>query len=148
MIETTNMSEWIQYLVFESDSEEYGIPIEKTNCIIDNDLDITRVPTAPEYVLGVINLRGDIVPVVDFRKKLGNFNCAKNSKGKIIVIYTENSNVGILVDMVVDVIRIDRECMESSAPYTRNSNKEYFTAVAKYNQRIIIILDMEKFLSE
>jgi purine-binding chemotaxis protein CheW len=148
MIETESISEWIQYLVFKSEDEEYGISIEKINCIIDNDLSITRVPTAPEDVLGVINLRGDIVPIVDFRKKLGSTSCDQNGKEKIIVIYTEDSSVGIMVDMVLDVIHIDRESMESSEPYTAHTHKEYFTAVAKYNQRLIIILDIDKFLSE
>lgn len=148
MVETAVINNSSQYLAFKLGSEEYGLPIANITSIVDNDSSITRVPTAPEHILGVINLRGDIVPIIDLAKKLGFDSGTDFSKKKIIIANTEDLYVGIVVDIVLDVIHVSGDCMENSAPYADNKNKEYFAAIAKYDDRLIIILDIDKLLKE
>lgn len=148
MAETTVLNDLNQYLVFKLYKEEYALEIDKITSIIDNNLFITRVPTAPEHILGVINLRGDIIPVMDLRKKLGLPDDVENNKKKIIVTSYKDFSVGIMVDMVMDVIQLQEDCMESIDPYADHSLKEYFSAIAKHGQRLIITLKLESLVSE
>ena len=148
MAETIVQNKSNQYLVFRLGNEEYGLAIENVMSIVDNDSAITRVPTTPEYILGVINLRGDIIPIIDLAKKLGFTSDGEFNRKKIIVVNTDVYNVGIMVDIVLDVIQISGDSMENSAPYADDANKEYFAAVAKYDNRLIIMLDVEKLLED
>ncbi|HHW30469.1 MAG TPA: purine-binding chemotaxis protein CheW [Clostridiaceae bacterium] len=148
MFQTTSLNNYSQYLAFRLGIEEYGLPIANINSIVDNDSPITRVPTAPEHVLGIINLRGDIVPIIDLAKKLGFASVDNNNKKKVIIANSADLFVGFLVDTVLDVINISGDSMEDSAPYTDSVTRDYFASVAKYDNRLIIILDIEKLLKE
>lgn len=147
MIQTSSVSNYSQYLAFKLGIDEYGLPIANINSIVDNDYPITRVPTAPEHVIGIINLRGDIVPIINLSKKLGVPSEDNPDNKKIIITNKNDIIVGFLVDTVLDVIQLSGDSLEDSAPYADSFNKDYFAAVAKYDGRFIIILDIEKLLA-
>jgi purine-binding chemotaxis protein CheW len=146
-----NMSDQItgtiyQLVSFIIENEEFGVDILKVQEII-RTVDITRVPRAPEFVEGVINLRGKIVPVIDLRKRFGIPKRDRDSETRIIVVELPDKVVGFLVDKVKEVIRVEKSIIEPPPELTTNVDANYITGVAKLRDRLLILLDLDKVLS-
>jgi len=139
---------YLQVLTLKLGDDEYGIDISKITTIIENNYSVTRVPGAPEYIQGVINLRGDIVPVMELRKKLKLAHAEDTEETKIIVVNVEDMMVGIKVDKVLEVIQLDRKSIDEISSADDEEVKGYFMGLGKYNDRVIILINAEKLVKE
>ncbi len=135
-----------QLVSFVIENEEFGVDILKVQEII-RTVEITRVPKAPEFVEGVINLRGKIVPVVDLRKRFGIARKERDNETRIIVVELVDKVVGFLVDKVKEVIRVEKSIIEPPPELTTNISTNYITGVAKLQDRLLILLDLDRVLS-
>ncbi len=131
-----------QLVVFRLNDEEYAIMIDRVREII-NYVPVTRMPGAPMYFEGVINVRGKIVPVVDFAAKMG-LAAKEQASRQIVIVETMNKEVGLTVDMVTEVIQTMPEnfaCVDAEA------GGHGLRKVYTFHDRIIILLDIEQMLS-
>jgi len=144
---STQTNETIYQLVsFVVENEEFGVDILKVQEII-RTVDITRVPKSPDFVEGVINLRGKIVPVIDLRKRFGIGKKDRDNETRIIVVELTDKVVGFLVDKVKEVIRVEKSIIEPPPELTTNIDSSYITGVAKLQDRLLILLDLDRVLS-
>src|SRR5574344_125089 len=139
-------------LTFSLGNEGYGVSILKVKEIIGM-LDITPVPKTPEFIKGVINLRGKIIPVMDLRLKFGMEEKEYNERTcSIVVEVTINGNqrlLGVVVDMVSEVVTISSEQIEPPPEYGNNNTNNFILGIGKIKDRVVIILDIDKiFLCE
>lgn len=137
----------LQLVSFKIGKEEFGVDILKVQEII-RMMKITKVPNAPEYVDGVVNLRGKVIPVVDLRKRLGLEQKERDKKTRIIVVELENRTIGFIVDEVSEVLRIPRNITEAPPKIVSGIDSEYITAVGKLEDRLLILLDLEKVFNQ
>ncbi len=144
--EQKQSDEILQLVSFNIGEEEFGVDILKVQ-EINRMLNVTRVPNAPEYVEGVINLRGKVIPVVDLRKRFGLPPKEHDKNTRIIVIELSGKTVGFVVDSVKEVLRIPKSVTEPPPALATNINSEYITAVGKLDDRLLTLLDMERVLS-
>lgn len=145
--EKTEMSnELIQLVTFKIGNEEFGVDIFKVR-EINKMMQITKVPESPEYVEGVVNLRGNVTPIVDLRKRLGVVQNETTEKTSIIVVELGKTAVGLIVDEVKEVLRIQSTITEPPPELVAGVNSEYITSVAKLDDRLLILLDLNKILS-
>jgi purine-binding chemotaxis protein CheW len=139
--------ELFQLVSFTIGQEEFGLDIQ---CIqeINRMVDITRVPNSPEYVTGVINLRGKVIPIIDLRKRFGFPPKDSDKNTRIIVVELSGMVVGFVVDTVREVIRIPKNITEPPPAIVAGIGSEFITAVAKLENRLLILLDLERILRE
>ncbi len=149
MVEKLNdltMSGAREYLTFRLDQEEYGIDILKVQEIRGYEPP-TRVANAPNFIKGVVNLRGTIVPIVDMRLK---FNCAKseyNSFTVVIVLNLRSRIVGIVVDSVSDVMELPAESLKVAPEIESVIDSSAVVGLGSVGDRMLILLDIEKLMS-
>jgi len=131
--------ESVQVVVFNIDNEEYGANILKVTTI-ERALTVARVPRTPQFVKGVINLRGEIIPVLSLRQRLGFPEIDETEDTRIIIIKTGEIVAGFYVDAVTEVLQIE------SANIERNNNisSEYISGLGKVGSRIVTLLNLEK----
>ncbi len=132
-----------KYLTCYLAEEEYAIPILKVQEIIGL-VDITPVPNTSMHVLGVINLRGKIIPVVDLSSKLGMMSAESSRETCIIVIETEKNPIGVVVDRVAEVADIPQDHVEPPPDMGPGVDTEYFTGVGKVEGRVQLLLNIER----
>ena len=138
--------ELLQLVSFTIGGEEFGVEILKVQ-EINRMLDVTRVPNAPEYVDGVINLRGKVIPVINLRRRFGLDRKEYDKDTRIVVVELSGKIVGFVVDAVSEVLRIPKNVTEPPPPFVAGVDAEYVTAVGKLEDRLLILLDLEKVLS-
>jgi len=136
----------LQLVSFVIENEEFGVNILKVQEII-RSVSITRVPKSPDYVAGVINLRGKIVPVIDLRKRFSLKPKEADKDTRIIVVELDDKVVGFLVDKVKEVIRVESEIIEPPPDLTTDISTHYITGVAKLPDRLLILLDLDRVLT-
>ncbi len=134
-----------KYLTFVLCGEEYGIEILKVREII-GIMNITPVPQTPEYIKGVINLRGKVIPVIDLRLKFGFQKAEYTKETCIIVVEVRNILTGIIVDTVSEVLDVSSKELESSPDFGNGVNTEIFLGMAKIKNKVKILLDIDKVL--
>ncbi|HTY09824.1 MAG TPA: chemotaxis protein CheW [Bacteroidota bacterium] len=137
--------ELLQLVSFKIGEEEFGVDILKVQ-EINRMLEVTRVPNAPEYVDGVINLRGKVIPIIDLRRRFGMERREKDKNTRIVVVELEGKVVGFVVDAVSEVLRIPKSVTEPPPPIVAGIETDYITAVGKLEDRLLILLDLEKVL--
>jgi purine-binding chemotaxis protein CheW len=115
---------------------------------INKLIEMTRVPQAPEYVLGILNLRGEIVTIIDLGKKLGLKSTELNHKTRNIIVNSNGEHIGLMVEQISDVIQVEWEKVEPPPANIGDVQGKYFTGVFKTADRLIGILDVEKVLKE
>ena len=139
-----------KYLTFSLNKEEYGIGILKVKEIIGM-MPITTVPRTPEFVKGVINLRGKVIPVIDLRLKFSMEAIPYSERTCIIVVEIESQDstvlIGIVVDAVSEVLNIKEEDIEETPAFGTRLNTDYILGMAKMEGRVKILLDIDKVLS-
>ncbi|MCZ7603238.1 MAG: chemotaxis protein CheW [Melioribacteraceae bacterium] len=143
-IEITDL---IQLVSFKVGREEFGIDILKVQ-EINRMLKITKVPNAPDFVEGVVNLRGRIIPVIDLRKRLKIESREHDNKTRIVVVDITGNTVGFIVDEVNEVLRIPKDIIENPPELVATVDSEFITSVAKLEDRIIILLDLDNLLKQ
>jgi len=140
-------SDVLQLVTFRLGNEEFSVDILKVQEII-RDMELTRVPRAPDFVEGVINLRGRVIPVIDLRKRFGFESCEKTTETRIIVIDVNERTVGLRVDGVSEVLRLPADTVEPAPSLVTGSGSDYISGVGKVEERLIILLDVGKLLSD
>jgi purine-binding chemotaxis protein CheW len=139
-------SDLLQLVTFSLGNEEYAVDILKVQ-EINRMKEITRVPSAPAYVEGVINLRGKVMPVIDLRKKFGLDARENDVHSRIMIMDIEGITMGLIVDAVSEVLRIPASIVESP-PMAFETGTEFITGIAKLENRLIILLDMDRLIGK
>jgi len=139
-------NEELQLVVFKLGEEEYGVEITQVQEII-RVMETTRVPKAPTFIKGVINLRGKVIPVIELKKRFGLTECNIDDQTRIIVVEVQDYTVGMIVDCVSEVLRLSSESIEPTPPVFSNLSDEYIRGVGKLENRLLILLDLDKILS-
>lgn len=134
-----------QIVVFDLASEAYGIGIATVREIIRMQ-DITYVPDAPEFVEGVINLRGRVIPVVDLRKRFGLPVTEQTADSRIVVVHIAGEDIGVVVDVVAEVLRVSEQSIEAASTLVTTEDSYYMDGIAKLGERLLILLDLDKVL--
>ncbi len=135
----------LQLVTFTIANEEFGVDILRVQEII-RFMEITKVPNAPHFVEGVINLRGKVIPIVDLRTRFGLVGKDKDSHTRIIVVDIQNTIVGFVVDSVSEVLRIKHDTVEPPPPVVAGIESEYIKGVGKLDDKLLILLDLDKLL--
>jgi purine-binding chemotaxis protein CheW len=138
--------ELLQLVTFSIGEEEFGVEILKVQEII-RTMEITKVPRAPEFVEGVINLRGKVIPIIDLRRRFGLDSKKHDKHTRIIVIEINNMIVGFIVDSVSEVLRIPAGTVEPPPPVVAGMESDYISGVGKLQDRLLILLDLDRLLS-
>ncbi len=134
-------------IVFRLGQEEYALSVQNVGSI-ERILPITRVPSTPSFVKGVINLRGVVTPVIDLKRRFHNEGTEFTNQTRIIIINFEDITVGIIVDSADDVVDIDESQIEPPPEVVGMVEVDYITGVVKLDNRLLILLDLEKILSK
>jgi len=137
----------LKQVIFKLDNEEYGLDIMKVNGI-EKYQEVVKVPNSPEYIEGIINLRGEVLPVYSLRKKFALEQKEPDDETKIIVVFTNNMKIGFVVDSVVEILNIEEEDVESAPRLVTGINRKYISSVAKQDQRMIILIDIDLIVSD
>ena len=140
------MAKNLQLVVFNVGKELYGVGIDKVQEIVRVP-EVTEVPDAPVFLEGVINLRGKVVPVIDLRKRLRLQGIEKTRSTRVLITENGRSKVGLLVDSVSEVLKVQPDSVEEPPEMISAIGVEYITGVVKAEERLIIILDIKKILS-
>lgn len=147
MDEKNITNELRKFLVFRLCSEEYGLDIQKITTIIEKDMEIARVPKTPAFLKGVVNLRGEIIPVISLRKKFKLPDDEYTEETRIIIVKLEEFTVGLIVDSVAEVVELDDDSIENITDISGDLSLDYITGVGKAEGRIITLLNLEKLVS-
>ncbi|HEY9072259.1 MAG TPA: chemotaxis protein CheW, partial [Candidatus Ozemobacteraceae bacterium] len=139
--------ELVQLVSFQMAGETYALEIKQVEGII-NMLPMTRVPKSPPHIEGVINLRGEILPVINLRRRLKQAEKARTHEDQIIILSFEREKVkvGFLVDRVQEVLRLPQSAIEPPSHVSEGVNVEHLRGVGKLGNRIIILLNAEKIV--
>ncbi len=139
--------EVVQLVSFNIGDEEFGVDILKVQ-EINRMVEITRVPNSPDYVEGVINLRGKVIPIIYMRKRLGMPAKPLDKDTRIIVVEIDKKVIGFIVDSVNEVLRINKSITEPPPSMVAGIDSDFITAIAKLEDRLLILLDLEKILTK
>lgn len=139
------MASNLQIVGFRIGKEMFGVPIALVHEIVRVP-EVTAVPEAPEYVEGVINLRGRIVPVVDLRKRFAEKQISSGKKNRILVTEIDKRIVGVIVDSTSEVLKLKEEQVEAPPSDLVDGNATYITGIARVHDRLVILVDLRKIL--
>lgn len=147
-METSAVGEEIlQFVTFTLNNEDYAVDIL---CVqeINRITEITQVPNSEEYIEGVVNLRGKVIPIINLRNKFGFEEIPKDDNSRIIIMEINNITNGLIVDSVSEVLRIPSSIIEPPPPMSSDENSQFIRGIAKLDNRLIILLDIDKLLGE
>ncbi|WZL74683.1 chemotaxis protein CheW [Clostridiaceae bacterium 35-E11] len=136
-----------QYVIFKLGNEAYGVDIMNVKEICEYKESV-RVPNTPKFIDGIINLRGDITPIVNLKKRFDLEDTGINSDTRVIVIGIKNKQVGFVVDEASQVLRISEENIEPAPDLITGVDKKYITGVGKLEDKIVLLLDLEYILTD
>jgi purine-binding chemotaxis protein CheW len=128
-----------QLVVFDLAGESYGVEINR---------EVTHVPDAPEYVEGVMNLRGNVIPVVDLRRRFGLTVGDQTDDSRVVVVDISGEGIGVIVDAVTEVLRIPEASVAPTSTIVTTEDSFYIEGIAKLEDRLLILLDIERALAE
>ena len=138
-------SDELQLVSFNIGTEEFGVDILKVQ-EINRMVEITKVPQAPHYVEGVINLRGKVIPIVDLRKRFDLEIKEYDKNTRIVVVDIGGNIMGMIVDAVSEVLRLPASTIEPPPEIVTGINSDYIKGVAKLDDRLLIFLDLSKVI--
>lgn len=139
------MSLSTEYVIFKLNGEHYGIDIKNVENI-EKLIPITRVPYTENFVEGVVNLRGVIIPVVDLRRRFGLEARVLDDESRIIIVNISELKVGMIVDSSSEVLKLDREEIDAAPSIRGNTGTDYIREIGKNEGRIIMLIDLHKVL--
>ena len=137
----------IQWVTFHLESEKYGIKVMQVQEVL-RMTEIAPVPGAPHYVLGIINLRGNVVTVIDTRRRFGLPDVENNDETRIVIVEANNNVVGILVDSVAEVVDLKMSDIETAPNVGNDESSKYIQGVSSRDEELLILVDVDKLLSE
>lgn len=137
----------VQLIVFKAGKEEFAVPIDAVREIIKNTT-ITPIPNAPHHVVGIINVRGDIVTTVDIKAQFSLDDSEENTSPKHVIVTSEAGDLyGLLVDEVIEVLRVPKEEIKPPPSLVLKTHQKYVSAVISHERRLIILIDISKIFS-
>jgi purine-binding chemotaxis protein CheW len=142
---TSAATQLLQLVSFSVAAEEYGLDILRVQEIIRTQ-QLTRVPNLPDYVEGVINLRGKVIPVIALRRRLGIESAEADKNTRIVVVDIHGQTIGFIVDAVSEVLRISSDTVEPT-PRVGQVEREYISGVGKLGSRLLLMLDLERLMN-
>lgn len=137
----------MQLVTFNLGKEEFAVPILQIQ-EINRLVEITRVPKSPDFVEGVINLRGKVIPIIDLRKRFSLPQAELGKYSRVVVINMDGRMVGLIVDSVSEVLRLSEQAIEPAPPIVAGIDSEYIKGLGKIEGRLLILLDLNKILSK
>ncbi len=135
----------VQVVAFKLRDEEYGFDILNVR-EIKGLTDITRVPFASDFIKGVINLRGSVLPVIDLKRRLGLLDTPYTSDTRIVIVKSEDIEVGMIVDAVTEVITLDTEHIEATKTVSAGERSQFIRGIGKMDDRLIIMLNLDEIV--
>jgi purine-binding chemotaxis protein CheW len=135
-----------QLVTFHLDGEEFAVDILKVQEII-RMMDLTRVPNTPEFIQGVINLRGKVVPVIGLRQRFGLPHREGDAQSRIVVVEVAGTVAGLVVDSVSEVLRISEAVVEPPPKLVR-MDRDYISGVGKLPDRLLMLLDVDRLMND
>jgi len=144
--ETQSSFHEVQLVAFMLRDEEFAVDIQQVREVLKMTR-ITPLPRSLEFVEGVINLRGEVIPVVDLRKRFGLEEGSRDDQNRIIIVEINESEVGLIVDSVSEVVRLPENSIQKAPGSVAGARTDLIKAVGKIDERLIIILDLEKILT-
>jgi len=142
----TKENKILQLVTFRIGNEEFGFDIFKVK-EINRMLNITQIPNSQSSVKGVVNLRGSVIPVISLREKLNFSEVEYDNNTRIIVVEYKNKSIAFIVDEVSEVLRIDSSIIEKPPEMTTSVESAYISGVAKLENRLLILLELDKILT-
>jgi purine-binding chemotaxis protein CheW len=140
--EDSDAQEMIQLCIFELSDRLFGLTIFDVQEIME-DAEITPVPTTPHFLLGVINLRGNIVPIVDIREILHLPFKDRTQEGRIMILNIKNIRIGILVDAITEVRHLEKRIVQADSAQTGISDGKFISNIIQYNDGFLVLLNLE-----
>ena len=136
----------IQMVVFRLENEEFAVDINQVREVLKLS-QVTPLPHSPHYIEGVINLRGEVIPVVDLRKRFELTDETRGEKSRVIIVEIQDSNVGLTVDSVTEVLRFSSSVIQAPPSKVSGTRADLVKGIAKIGERLLIILNLEKVLT-
>lgn len=137
----------LQWVTFRLDNETYGINVMQVQEVLRHT-EIAPVPGAPSYVLGIINLRGNVVTVIDTRQRFGLTPAPITDNTRIVIIEADKQVVGILVDSVAEVVYLRQSEIETAPNVGTDESAKFIQGVCNKNNELLILVDLEKMMTE
>jgi len=137
----------IQWVTFRLENEKYGIKVMQVQEVL-RMTEIAPVPGAPHYVLGIINLRGNVVTVIDTRRRFGLPDVDSDDETRIVIVEANNNVVGILVDSVAEVVDLKMSEIETAPNVGNDESSKYIQGVSSRDDELLILVDVDKLLSD
>jgi len=139
----------IQIVTFTLDDQEFGLNILEVQ-EINKLTTVTKIPNSAGYIEGIINLRNKIIPIINLKKRMqfDNVDNINDKTARIIVVNINETIVGFIVDSVSEVLRISQETVEPLPDLINNVKSEYVKGVIRYNDRLLILIDLKKIIQE
>jgi len=141
-------SEGTRLITFILGEEKYGLDILKVRELISFPEGLTRIPGMPDFIIGMFNLRGLVIPVMDLRKKFKMSSEERHEFSVIIIVEVDNKNIGLTVDSVSDVIVVKEENIQETTDLAVNVDTNFIKGVAKTKDEMVILLDIDFLLSK
>ncbi|MEW6535927.1 MAG: chemotaxis protein CheW [Candidatus Auribacterota bacterium] len=142
----TKVDQELQLVTFKMGKEEYGVSIEQVR-EINRVIEIVRVPKAPHFVEGIINLRGSVTAIIDLRKRFDITPSGEKEDERIIVVEIQGRTLGVIVDSVLEVVRLSGNSIDDVPPSIAGLDSKFLSGVGKIGERLIILLDLNTILS-
>jgi purine-binding chemotaxis protein CheW len=137
----------LRWVTFRLESEKYGINVMQVQEVL-RVTEIAPVPGAPSYVLGIINLRGNVVTVIDTRSRFGLGTAEMDDSTRIVIIEADEQVVGILVDSVAEVVDLKASDIETAPNVGTEESAKFIQGVASHDDELLILVDLNKLLSD
>ncbi|HEC28900.1 MAG TPA: chemotaxis protein CheW [Gammaproteobacteria bacterium] len=137
----------IQWVTYKLDNETYGIRVMQVQEVL-RVTEIAPVPGAPHYVMGIINLRGNVVTVINTRSRFGLPQAENSDSTRIVILESDNNVVGILVDSVAEVVDLKADQIETSPNVGNDDSSKYIEGVATLDGNLLILIDINKLLTD
>lgn len=137
----------IQWVTYKLDNETYGIRVMQVQEVLRVS-EIAPVPGAPHYVMGIINLRGNVVTVINTRSRFGLPQAENSDSTRIVILESDNNVVGILVDSVAEVVDLKADQIETSPNVGNDDSSKYIEGVATLDGNLLILIDINKLLTD
>ena len=141
-------NEGIQLITFILGEEKYGLDILTVRELISYPEGLTQIPGMPDFIVGMFNLRGLVIPVMDLRKKFGMASEELHEYSVIIIVQVEEKNIGLIVDSVADVIFVKEEDIQETSEMAVHVDTKFIKGVAKTKDEMVILMDIDHLLSK
>ncbi|MCK9444353.1 MAG: chemotaxis protein CheW [Tissierellaceae bacterium] len=135
-----------QYVTFTLNEEEYGVEIKNVQEITDFD-EYTKIPDGPKFLLGMVNIRGTITPIIDLKKRFNISRVNGNKEKRVIIINIKDKQIGFLIDDASRVLRLNDNQIDNPPDIISRNIRNYVIGIGKVDEKLILILDLEKILT-